>query len=138
TTGVVGDGPVAAGDTLQFALTFTNSGTAVAQVDAFDQAADVFDDAAYVAGSLTLPAGLNWSASPGQFDPAGTPAVTQVEITGGLAAGATATVTYQVKVNATAGLLAGGWLQNYLPSTPVVTPPPCPPGGMLPDGTSCT
>ena len=83
---------VEVGDVLTYTLTFDNTaGAAAATVDTSDDLSAVLDDATLDGASITAGGGL--SATP---TPAGTP--NALTVTGSVPAGATRTVTYQVRV----------------------------------------
>jgi len=114
--------PVVAGQELTYTLTFTNDGRAPAAVDRADDLTHVLDDATLVTGptSDALTATL---------------AGTRLGVTGTLAPGATATVTYVVRVLPT-GRRGDDVLANFLLDPDDPTPPPdCDDGD---DGDHCT
>ncbi|MFF3017254.1 isopeptide-forming domain-containing fimbrial protein [Streptomyces sp. NPDC057939] len=76
------------GDTITYKVTVKNTGTTAASGNFTDDLSDVLDDAALVPGSVTSTTG------------SATVADETLTWTGTLAPGATATVTYKVKVNA--------------------------------------
>lgn len=78
---------LAAGDVVTYTVSFSNEGQAAGPVDSTDDLADIVDDGAVTSG-------------PDSSDPAITAVRTgdEIRITGSLAAGATATITYQVTI----------------------------------------
>ncbi|MFJ3877130.1 hypothetical protein ACIPW5_06695 [Streptomyces sp. NPDC090077] len=80
-------GPVNPGDTITYTVQVTNTGTAVANGDFTDDLSGILDDATLVPGSVT--------ATSGTAEVTGT----DLNWTGVLVGGATATITYQVTVN---------------------------------------
>ncbi|NUU07434.1 Ig-like domain-containing protein [Leifsonia sp. C5G2] len=79
------------GQTVEYTLTYTNSGTGAGPVDSTDDLSDVLDDAAMV-GSITATNGLSAVLASNDM----------LRVTGALAAGTSATVTYSVQVKAKA------------------------------------
>ncbi|WP_437770439.1 SpaA isopeptide-forming pilin-related protein [Arthrobacter sp. KNU40] len=116
--------PVIAGQELTYSLNFDNtSGTAAATVDHVDHLGAVIDDAQFVSGSLSAPAGLTAARNgPG----------TQIAVTGSVPAGQRLTVTFRVKVSAD-GARGDSELVNF-----VVAKGQTPPATCAPDNTSCT
>ncbi|WP_125098713.1 CshA/CshB family fibrillar adhesin-related protein [Leucobacter chromiireducens] len=96
--------PVVAGQTVSYSLSFDNTaGTAPAPLDHTDDLSDVLDDATFVAGSLTASAGVTATGPDGSG---------KISVTGAVAAGETATVSYQVTVNDP--VADGAELANFL------------------------
>uniref|UniRef100_UPI0037C651E4 DUF7927 domain-containing protein n=1 Tax=Leucobacter aridicollis TaxID=283878 RepID=UPI0037C651E4 len=110
--------PVIAGQEITYTLTFDNSvGKAPATVNHVDDLSDVLDDAELVDGPTVAPAGaLAGEITDGVF-----------AITGQLAAGATATVSYTVKVKAD-GDRGNEQLANFLFEEGAEPPTTCEPG----------
>lgn len=105
------------GQTVEYTLTYTNSGTGAGPVDSTDELSDVLDDATLVAGSVSATNGL--SATLGAGD--------KLRVTGSLAAGTSATVTYSVLVKAKADR-ANSDLMNVVipdPGTGTCAPDEC-------------
>lgn len=111
---------VTEGQELSYTLTFENSGTAPGQVAYRDSLADVLDDADYVAGSLTATGGLTATGPTGE----------EIVVTGELAPGAAAQVSYRVKVKPDAERESEGnnSLANYLFGDGDEPPTTCEPG----------
>jgi fimbrial isopeptide formation D2 family protein/uncharacterized repeat protein (TIGR01451 family)/LPXTG-motif cell wall-anchored protein len=93
---------VTPGQELTYTLTFRNAGKGTAVVDRVDDLTHVLDDADLVSGPTSSGDALE-AVRDG----------TRLEITGGLAAGQTVTVTYKVKVHAVADL-GDSVLGNFL------------------------
>ncbi|KIP53291.1 hypothetical protein SD72_03300 [Leucobacter komagatae] len=111
---------VTEGQELSYTLTFENLGTAPGPVAYRDSLADVLDDANYVAGSLTATGGLTATGPTGE----------EIVVTGELAPGATAQVTYRVTVKPDAERESEGnsSLANYLFEDGGEPPTTCEPG----------
>jgi uncharacterized repeat protein (TIGR01451 family) len=108
---------VAAGDTVTYTLTFENVGKGVGQVGKDDDLTQVLDDATFESGPTVSGASSVTATRHGA----------RIEVRGTLAAGATATVTYTVKVkpdgvraNEGDDVLANALLK---PTDPPPTPP---------------
>lgn len=84
------EGPVWAGQIVTYTLTYVNSGNAAGTVDSTDDLAGVLDDATLVSEPVSHTGGVT-AAINGKA----------IRVEGELAAGASATVTYQVRVNGT-------------------------------------
>ncbi|GAA1590238.1 hypothetical protein GCM10009692_31940 [Leucobacter aridicollis] len=111
---------VVAGNEVTYTLTFDNTaGTAPATVNHVDNLSDVLDDAELVDGPTVVPA----SALTGTINEA----TGEFPIAGTLAAGATATVTYTVKVKAD-GDRGNEQLANFLFEEGAEPPTTCEPG----------
>ncbi|MFJ4668380.1 DUF7507 domain-containing protein [Kitasatospora purpeofusca] len=113
-------GPVQSGDTVTYTVTVTNTGGIDATGVFTDDLSGVLDDASVVPGSIT--------ASAGSASITGTTLTWSGPLAAPPAAGSTATVTYQVKVNDPAG--------GDLKLTNLVTPTA--PGGTCTTAATCT
>lgn len=111
--------PVAAGQELEYTLTFTNSGTAPVQVNHVDALAGVLDDASWNDTLAIDPATTGLTAT---FDALNE----RIRIAGDLAAGDTVTVTYTVTVNPD-GERGDNELANFLLAGNPPNPPICDP-----------
>ncbi|MFD6511490.1 isopeptide-forming domain-containing fimbrial protein, partial [Rhodococcus sp. NPDC060176] len=116
---------VVAGQEITYTLTFKNVGTADGEVSFYDDLTDVLDDAVMTKN----PATTSTLVVSGVVDNVFT-------VTGMLAKGASATVTYTVKVNPEIGTLSGpgftpGVLNNYLVVGGENPPVDCVPGDAL-------
>ncbi|MFE5879402.1 isopeptide-forming domain-containing fimbrial protein, partial [Rhodococcus sp. NPDC056506] len=116
---------VVAGQEITYTLTFKNVGTADGEVSFYDDLTDVLDDAVMTKN----PATTSTLVVSGVVDNVFT-------VTGKLAKGASATVTYTVKVNPEIGTLSGpgftpGVLNNYLVVGGENPPVDCVPGDAL-------
>ncbi|HEY4536637.1 MAG TPA: DUF11 domain-containing protein [Enteractinococcus sp.] len=110
--------PVVAGTVLTYTLHFENTGAATGTVDKVDDLTHVLDDAILDIESVTADEPLTVS----ELD-----ANNQLTITGALGAGETATVTYQVTINAD-GERGDDIAANFLlDNTPDGEDPPTPP-----------
>ncbi|MBN8425511.1 DUF11 domain-containing protein [Microbacterium esteraromaticum] len=123
------DSPAVAGSVLTYALHFHNAGSAAAAVDSIDALAHVLDDAEVTAEPVAS-AGLT-AARTGET----------IAITGTVASGEVATVTYQVTVKADGQRgddIAANFLMTDDPSAPPVAPatPECTPADT--DQPNCT
>ncbi|HWV48221.1 MAG TPA: LPXTG cell wall anchor domain-containing protein [Microbacterium sp.] len=114
---------VSAGQTLTYTLTFTNTGTAPADVDRVDDLSGVLDDASFVEDSLVVdPEGDLTAERDGD----------QIAITGSVPAGATITVSYQVTV------LPGGERGDNSVANFLLDPDQDPPAECTPGNPDCT
>ncbi|HEU0192943.1 MAG TPA: sortase [Gaiellales bacterium] len=113
--------PVSAGGTVTYTLTFRNLGLGPGPVDYVDHAAGVLDDAQVISQPSASEPG--WTV--GTLSPA-----MSFSITGTLAAGGTATVTYRVRV-LPAGRPRHRALVNFLDPAGVAPPADCTPGDPL-------
>lgn len=111
---------VTPGGTVDYTLTFRNTGASEVEVNHVDHLADVLDDADFVEGSLVAGDGLTAVRNG-----------SQIVITGDLAKESTATVTYSVKVK-TVGY-GNGIARNFLVSEGENPPEEC-----EPDDPNCT
>ncbi|WP_156888952.1 isopeptide-forming domain-containing fimbrial protein [Rhodococcus sp. BH4] len=116
---------VVGGQEITYTLTFKNVGTADGEISFYDDLTDVLDDAVMTKG----PATTSTLVVSGVVDNVFT-------VTGKLAKGETATVTYTVKVNPEIGTLSGpgftpGVLNNYLVVGGENPPVDCVPGDAL-------
>lgn len=118
--------PVAPGETLAYTLTFDNTaGTASAAVLYTDDLTGVVDDAAVTVDPVASGGGV--VAGPVRT----TDGITSFTITGDLAAGASATVTYSVRVNTP--VTGDGRLDNHVIPSGTAAPTNC-----EPDNAACT
>lgn len=114
---------VAPGQLVNYTLTFNNSGQSPVAVNELDLLADVLDDAD-LEGDIVAQAPLTAVAVP-----AGGP-TSGIEITGSLDPGATATVTYSMRVKTVLPATASGKLGNFIVTQGEVPPTICAPESM--------
>ncbi|WP_162248510.1 DUF6923 family protein [Microbacterium sp. Root61] len=110
---------VTVGQLVSYVLTFHNSGRSPVVVDKVDLLTDVIDDAS-LAGSVIAQSPLT-----------ATTTASQIAVTGTLPAGATATVTYSMRVKSPLPQTASGKLGNFLVTRGETPPPSCDPVTVL-------
>lgn len=107
---------------VSFTLSFNNTGKVAGTVNSIDNLTAVLDDANFNAGSITASSGTTAA-----YDATNK----RINITGSVAAGATSTVTYTVRVKSSG--FGNGSLDNYLLQAGETPPTSC-----LPTSTICT
>lgn len=110
---------VTVGQLVSYVLTFHNSGRSPVVVDKVDLLADVIDDAG-LEGSVVAQPPLTATAT-----------ASQIAVTGTLPAGATATVTYSMRVKSPLPQTASGKLGNFLVTRGEDPPSSCDPATLL-------